>query len=57
MGHGVDDVIHADGHADVGEFQGIAGCIGPFPEVADIRIQRNLRVLFLEYGNYAQHPG
>jgi hypothetical protein len=27
VGHGVDDIVHADAHSEVGEFHGVAGAV------------------------------
>src|ERR1039457_95473 len=36
MGHGVDDVVHADANAESGETRGVSGIVGVLPGIAEI---------------------
>src|ERR1035441_9106259 len=36
MGHGVDDVVHADADAEGGETRGVGGLVGVLPGIAEI---------------------
>src|ERR1700735_5246577 len=41
MRHCGHDVVHADAHAELREFEGVSWIIRPFPGIADIRVQRD----------------
>src|ERR1700733_6358682 len=41
MRHCVHDVVHADAHAELREFEGVSWIIRPFPGIADVRVQRD----------------